>query len=92
VLVDPSAAMMPVNRPVRVVTRGGRVINGRRLNEDTFTIQLIDAEEQLHTLDKATLREYTIGTDATMPSYADMLNAEERADVVAYLLSLKGTN
>ena len=41
-LLDPSAAMMPVNRPVRVVTRDGTVINGRRLNEDTFTVQLFD--------------------------------------------------
>ena len=92
VLDDPSAAMLPVNRPVRVIKDDGSVIEGRRLNEDTFTLQLIDAQEQLHTLDKATLREYTIGTAATMPSYADTLTAEERADLVAYLLSLKGIN
>ena len=92
VLVDPSAAMLPINRPVRVVTRDGRVIDGRRLNEDTFTVQLIDAEEQLFTLDKSTLREYSIGTTATMPSYAETLSEEERADIVAYLLSLKGND
>lgn len=92
VLVDPTGAMLPVNRPVRIVTGAGRVVTGRRLNEDTFTLQVIDLQEQLHTFDKATLRDYTIATEATMPSYMQVLSAEERADVVAYLLSLKGSN
>src|SRR5262245_32004239 len=30
-LVDPTSQMMPINRPVRVVTKDGTVINGRRL-------------------------------------------------------------
>ncbi|HEX5420878.1 MAG TPA: c-type cytochrome, partial [Gammaproteobacteria bacterium] len=37
-LVDPDAALQPINRPVHIVMRDGRVINGRRLNEDTFTV------------------------------------------------------
>ena len=61
-LVDPSSQMMPINRPVRVVTRDGTVINGRRLNEDTYTVQLIDDRERLLSLTKADLREYTILT------------------------------
>ena len=36
--------MMPINRPVRAVTRDGKVINGRRLNEDTYTVQLLDEQ------------------------------------------------
>ena len=55
--------MMPINRPVRVVTKDGTVVNGRRLNEDTYTVQLIDEQEQLVSLTKADLREYTILTD-----------------------------
>ena len=41
-LLTPTAAMLPINRPVRIVMRDGRAIRGRRLNEDTFTVQLID--------------------------------------------------
>lgn len=89
-LVDPSSQMMPINRPVRVVTRDGTVINGRRLNEDTYTVQLIDDRERLLSLTKADLREYTILTTSLMPSYRDTLSADELADLVAYLLSLKG--
>jgi quinoprotein glucose dehydrogenase len=89
-LVDPTSQMMPINRPVRVVTREGTVINGRRLNEDTYTVQLIDDRERLMSLDKADLREFTIDTTSPMPSYKDALTADELSDLVAYLLSLKG--
>ena len=82
--------MMPINRPVRAVTRDGTVINGRRLNEDTYTVQLIDDRERLLSLNKADLREYTILTTSPMPSYKDTLSADELADLLAYLLSLKG--
>ena len=89
-LVDPTSQMMPINRPVRVVTRDGTVINGRRLNEDTYTVQLIDDHERLLSLVKADLREYVIATVSPMPSYQNTLTPDEIADVVTYLLSLKG--
>jgi putative heme-binding domain-containing protein len=89
-MTDPSSQMMPINRPVRAVTRDGRTVNGRRLNEDTYTVQLIDDQERLVSLVKADLREYTILTSSPMPSFRDRLTPDEIADVVAYLLSLKG--
>ena len=89
-LVDPTSAMLPINRPVRAVTRDGRTIRGRRLNEDTFTVQLIDEQERLVSLMKADLREYELAKVSPMPSVAGKLTADEQADLVAYLLSLKG--
>ena len=89
-LTDPTSQMMPINRPVRAVTRDGKVINGRRLNEDTYTVQLLDDQEKLVSLVKADLREYTIQSVSPMPSFQNKLTADELADVVAYLLSLKG--
>jgi putative heme-binding domain-containing protein len=88
-LTDPTGQMMPINRPVRAVKRDGTVINGRRLNEDTYTVQLFDDQERLVSLTKADLREYTILTTSPMPAYTN-LSPDELADLVAYLLSLKG--
>ena len=89
-LTDPTSQMMPINRPVRAVLRDGKVVNGRRLNEDTYTVQLMDDQERLVSLNKSDLREYTILTSSPMPSFRDTLTADELADLVAYLLSLKG--
>jgi putative heme-binding domain-containing protein len=91
-LLDPSAALLPMHRTVRVVLRNGTVVTGRRLNEDTFTVQLIDSAARLVSLDRMDIREYTVSTEPLMPSYATRLDDDERADLVAYLLSLKGPN
>ena len=82
--------MLPVNRPVRAVTLDGKVINGRRLNEDTYSVQLIDEQEHLVSLQKSELREYDVLKTTSMPSYKDKLSAQELADLEAYMLSLKG--
>jgi putative heme-binding domain-containing protein len=89
-LLDPSSVMRPINRPVEVVTTDGERVGGRRLNEDTYTVQLIDENERLRSFDKADLAEYTILTDSPMPSYEGQLDTQELADVLAYLVSLKG--
>jgi putative heme-binding domain-containing protein len=91
-LGDPNEALLPINRAVRAVMRDGTVITGRRLNEDTHTVQVVDERERLISLDKSELREYSVASEAQMPSYENVLTAEERADLVAYLLSLKGLN
>ena len=91
-LLDPNGSLLPINRPVRAVTADGTPINGRRLNEDTYSVQLIDDQERLISLEKSELREYTILTTSQMPSYAEMLTEEEIADVLAYLRTLKGMN
>lgn len=89
-LLNPTESLLPINRPVRIVTRDGRTIRGRRLNEDTYSVQLIDTQERLHSLSKTDLKEFVVETTATMPSYQGRLTAEELSDVIAYLTTLKG--
>jgi len=89
-LVDPAGTIIPGNRSVRAVTRDGRTIRGRRLNEDYYTIQLIDEQSRLVSLVKADLRSFELVQTSSMPSYATTLTTDERADVIGYLLSLKG--
>ncbi len=89
-LMDPTGSMLPLNRYVRAVTRDGKVITGRRLNEDTYTVQLIDTEERLVSLIKSDLREYAVLKTSAMPPYKEKLTSAELDDVVAYLRTLKG--
>jgi putative heme-binding domain-containing protein len=89
-LIDPTASMQPINRPVRAVTRGGTVITGRRLNEDLFTVQIVTSDGRLVSLVKPDLKEWTVSTTSTMPSYKDTLTSAEFADLLGYLVSLKG--
>jgi putative heme-binding domain-containing protein len=90
VLLDPGAYLLPINRPVRAVTRDGKVFTGRRLNEDTYSVQMLDDKEQLVSLMKSDLKEYEILKTPKMPSYRNKLTTDEIADLVAYLASLKG--
>src|SRR5262249_6602477 len=89
-LLDPTASMLPLNRSIRAVTRDGKVITGRRLNEDSYTVQLIDGDERLVSLMKSDLREYTVLKTSSMPSYKSTLTPDELDDIVTYLRTLKG--
>ena len=89
-LVSPTTSMRPLNRPVRVVTSQGDTITGRRVNEDTHSIQIMDQDENLRSLVKSDLREFSVMKTSTMPSYTSRLTERELADLVSYLVTLKG--
>jgi putative heme-binding domain-containing protein len=88
-LVSPTAAESP-NRYIRAVTRDGKIIEGRRLNENTFSVELITRDDQLISLIKADLKEYAVSRLTPMPSYQNKLTPRELGDIVAYLGGLKG--
>ena len=89
-IVDPSADINYDYRFVRAVTKSGETVTGRLLNQNTFSVQLIDAKEQLRTLDKGALKEFAVKTTSEMPSAKGVLDAQEVADVVTYLMSRRG--
>jgi putative heme-binding domain-containing protein len=89
-LVDPDAEVLPTSRLIRIVTQDGVTIIGRLLNQDTFTVQLIDSKELLRSFTKTNLKEYGFIKKSLMPSYRDKLNNQQLEDVVSYLASLKG--
>lgn len=89
-ILEPDAEILPQNRFVRVTTQEDVAITGRLLNQDTFTVQLIDSKERLLSFEKSKLKEYVFLEKSSMPSYKSKLNAQELADLVSYLVSLKG--
>jgi putative heme-binding domain-containing protein len=87
-LLDPAAEVLPTNRFYRVVSKDGSTTTGRLLNQDTFSVQIMDTKEQLRSFVKADLREHGF-VPSPMPSFKDKLTQQEMADVVSYLASLK---
>jgi putative heme-binding domain-containing protein len=88
-LLEPSSEIRTDNRSARAVTRDGATVTGRLMNQDTFTVQLLDTQERLLLLDRATLREFTVLAESPMPSYRDRLTPTELADLVGYLSGLR---
>jgi putative heme-binding domain-containing protein len=89
-LVDPDAEVLPQNRHLRAVTNDGATITGTVLNEDKYSIQILDSNDRLVSLKRASLRQATFLDKSPMPSYKDKLNQRELSDLVSYLVSLKG--
>jgi cytochrome c oxidase cbb3-type subunit 3 len=74
---------------VTVVTAEGKEIKGVALNEDNFSVQIIDSSEQVYLLDKDKLRSFKKSRESLMPIYApDLLSDKDLNDIVAYLISV----
>ena len=73
---------------LRIAAKGGKTLQGIRLNEDPYSLQMMDREENLHSLWKRDL-EIRLEKKSWMPSYEGILSAEEVDDLVAYLASLR---
>lgn len=88
-LEAPDDEVQPEHRFARVVTKDGAAVTGRLLNQDTFTVQVLNDKEQLKSFARATLREYTILDKGLMPSYKDKLTPQQIIDIVNYLATLR---
>jgi cytochrome c oxidase cbb3-type subunit III len=76
---------------VTVVTGNGQKVVGVAKNEDTFSIQLLDTQQQLHLFQKKDLKAVTHERKSLMPAYSEqMLKPAELQDLIAYLESLRG--
>jgi len=77
---------------VRLKTNSGRAMTAVRVNEDAFAIQVRDLDGKFHSFFKDELKELHKDWGKTlMPSYRDKLTSAEIDDVVAWLLSLRGS-
>jgi putative heme-binding domain-containing protein len=78
---------------VTVTDERGQKFQGVVLNEDNFTLQMLDTREQLHLFEKGKLRSFEKTRESLMPRYDEkMLPDKDLQDIVAYLLSLGGSN
>ena len=77
---------------ITAVTRDGKTIVGVAMNEDTFTIQMMDRSERVYSFDKKSLKSLQHEKRSLMPAYGtDAINDKDLQDLVAYLQSLRAT-
>jgi len=71
-----------------VVTAEGAKLQGVVLNEDSFTVQMLDTREQLHSFEKSKLRSYEKTRESLMPAYdTKTLSDKDLKDLIAFLLA-----
>jgi len=72
--------------PVHVTTPDGKVIDGVMLNEDSYSLQMIGSDQQLHSFDKAKMRRVVVDSKSLMPTdYDKRLTPDEFRDLLAFL-------
>jgi cytochrome c oxidase cbb3-type subunit 3 len=74
---------------ITVVTADGKQIKGVALNEDSFSVQIMDTTEQIYLLEKDKLHSFKKSRESMMPKYdPDVLRDKDLDDIVAYLISV----
>jgi cytochrome c oxidase cbb3-type subunit III len=74
---------------ITVVTADGKEIKGVALNEDNFSVQMMDSSEQIHLFEKDKLRSFKKSRESLMPPYKpDTLSDKDLEDIVAYLVTV----
>ena len=74
---------------VTVVTADGKQIKGVTLNEDSFSVQMMDSSEHIYLLEKSKLKSFQKSRESAMPKYdSDVLSDKSLDDIVAFLGSV----
>jgi len=74
---------------ITVATADGKEIKGVALNEDNFSVQMMDSSEQIYLLEKDKLRSFKKSRQSIMPIYTlDALSDKDLDDIIAFLTSV----
>jgi len=74
---------------VLVATADGQTFRGVTLNEDNFSVQMMDTQQQIHLFEKDKLKSFTKTRESLMPAYnEEILSEQDLRDVLAYLFEV----
>jgi len=74
---------------VEAVDNQGKAYSGIRMGEDTYSIQILDLNDELHSVFKQDLKSLVVEPKSRMPGYEKTLTNSQLDDLVAYLYSLE---
>jgi putative heme-binding domain-containing protein len=87
-LVDPDERVQPNWWTMRVTHLDGTRVEGLRMNEGTYSVRILDADDNLWSFLKRDLRSSERIETSSMPAYGATLSDRELEDLVAYLYAL----
>ena len=88
-LTEPTKEFPQEYETVAAVTADGKEIKGVALNEDSFSVQVIDTGEEIYLLEKDKLRSFQKSRESLMPTYTPQLLSDgDLEDIVAYLVGV----
>jgi cytochrome c oxidase cbb3-type subunit III len=83
---DPNKRFSPGFRPVVVIMKDGKRIQGVAKNNSNYSMQVLDGDGRLHLIDKRDAREANFQEKSWMPdNYKDRLSESEQRDLLAFL-------
>jgi len=88
-MTEPDETVEPRWWTMKVVRSDGSPVEGLRMSEDTFTLRLMDENENLWHLSKKALRSVERDETSPMPAVTETLSSSEVDDLIAYLFSLR---
>ena len=90
-LTEPTKEFPQEYETVTVVTSDGQEIRGVTLNEDSFSLQMMDMAEKLHLLEKDKLKSINKTRQSLMPIYdTTTLSDQDLKDIIAFLVGESG--
>jgi putative heme-binding domain-containing protein len=84
-VLNPNKDISRRYRTVTVKTRSGESVRGLLLNQDEYTVHLIDTGERVQSFTRAGLAEVAFPPVSLMPSYQGRLSESEIDDIAAHL-------
>ena len=72
--------------PVHVTTKSGKKVDGVLMNEDSFSVQIMGDDQQLHLFDRPDLSRFVVEPKSRMPTDFDKrLTPDEFRNLMAFL-------
>jgi putative heme-binding domain-containing protein len=90
-VLSPDADITPGYGTVKVVLKDGKTISGVERSIDNFSVQLIDLSGKYYSFVREDVTSMAREPRSLMPSYGKLFTPSEMNDLLAYLLSLRGS-
>ena len=88
-ILDPNSKVSQDFWVAKIINRDGTAHSGFIMNQDTYTVQILDFSLGLQAFPRSEFKDFGIDRSSIMPAYKGKLSEEELNDLVIYLLSLK---